>query len=304
MTRIQNFLIQLFTIIFLSIAILTLFVYIGRAADNNGDGLDIRPLSEITAEGPTITNLTPTSAILDFVSTIPVACSVVYGVDDSYGQIAVDPEMAGAAIIDHHPILGNLEPDTTYQYRIQGSDANGILYVSEVFTFTTPADTSNEVNLASLEAGALILDVSSNFGGGSNDSTWGANKAIDNSESSAWATNGDGDASYIEVQLTQTDTVHAISVWSREMSNGTSRVIDFTVTSDMGESFSFTLPDASQAYRFDTPFTLPVSSIRLDVDTSTGGNVGLHDFDVLATSAPESEEEGFLPIIRRLFGGE
>ena len=284
----------------LSLSLFALLVVRQLKAANERGGVEIRPLSDITADGPTITNLTATSATLDFISTIPVACSVVYGTDSTYGQIAVDPDMAGAAIIEHHPILGNLQPNTTYQYRLQGSAANGILYVSDVFTFTTPLDTNNEINLAQLEDGALILDVSSNFGGGSNSSTWGANKAIDNSENSAWASNGDGNDAYIEVQLTQKGNVQAISVWSREMADGTSRVIDFTVSSDLGETFSFTLPDAQQAYRFNTPFNQPATSIRLDVDSSTGGNVGLHDFDVLAPDPSSSQpEQNFLPTIFR-----
>ncbi len=69
------------------------------------------------------------------------------------------------------------------------------------------------------------------------------------------------------------------------MRDGTSRVIDFTVQSDQGEQFGFTLPDAQQSYRFDTLFTLPVTWIRFDVDSGTGGNVGLQDFDVLEVEA-------------------
>lgn len=265
-----------------------LVIWAGLASVANagsiGGPVMIRPLSDITADGPRVSRIQPTHATLEFTSTIPVACSVIYGTDDTYGQIAVDPDMAGAAIIEHRPIMGNLAPDTTYQYRLQGSDANGTLYISEVLTFTTPDEGqgSSGTNLAALEAGASILDVSSNWANGSNDSSFGANKAIDNDENSAWSSNGDGDMAYITVMLSQPGMVQAIAVWSREMFDGTSRVIDFTVRSDQDEQFSFTLPDAQQSYRFDTPFTLPVTWIRFDVDSSTGGNVGLQDLDVLA----------------------
>lgn len=252
------------------------------AAGSMGGTLTIRPFSDITADGPHVSHINPTHATLDFITTIPVACAVVYGIDDSFGQIAVDPAMAGAAIMEHLAIMGNLEPNTVYQYRLQGSDADGTLYVSEVFTFATPGQVSQDVNLAALEAGAAVVEVSSNWANGTHDSSFGANKAIDNNENSAWASNGDGDGAFVTVQLMRPGLVHAIAVWSREMSDGTSRVIDFTVTSNTGENFRFTLPDAAQSYRFDTPFMQPVSTLRFDVDASTGGNVGLRDLDALA----------------------
>lgn len=251
------------------------------AAGSIGGALRILPLSDITADGPGVSNVNPTHATLDFTSTIPVACAVVYGTDETYGQIAVDPDMAGAAIIEHHPIMGNLEPNTMYQYRLQGSDANGNIYISEVHTFTTPGQALQDVNLAALEMGASIVEVSSNWANGSNNSSFGANKAIDNNENTAWASNGDGDMAFLMVQLIQPGPVHAIAVWSREMTDGTSRVIDFTVISDRDERFSFSLPDATQSYRFDTPFTQPVATMLFEVDSSTGGNVGFRDVDVL-----------------------
>ena len=256
------------------------------AAGPIGGPLTIRPLSDITADGPRLVNINPTHATLELTTTIPVACSIIYGPDRTYGQIAVDPDMAGAAIIDHRPIMGNLEPNTTYHYRLQGSDANGTLYVSELFTFATPGAPAQDLNLAALEQGAIVLDVSSNWANGSHDSSFGANKAIDNDENSQWASNGDGNHASIQIQLSHPDSVHAIAVWSREMNDGTSRVIAFTVTSDQNEQFRFTLPDARESYRFDTPFTKPVTWLRLDVDDSTGGNVGLRDFDVYATITP------------------
>lgn len=253
------------------------------SAGSIGGEIRIRPLSDITADGPSVSNINPTYAVLDFTSTIPVACAVVYGTDEAYGQMAVDPDMAGAAMIEHHPVMGNLAPNTMYQYRLQGSDANGNIYISEVHTFTTPGQVSQEVNLAALEAGASIIDVSSNWANGSNHSSFGANKAIDNNENTAWASNGDGDMAFITVQLIQPGLVHAIAIWSREMSDGSSRAITVTARSDQGESYSFSLPDATQSYRFDTPFAQPVETMRFEVDTSTGGNVGFRDVDVLAT---------------------
>ena len=65
-----------------------------------------------------------------------------------------------------------------YHYRVQGTAADGTIYISEDMTFhTLLAEETAEVNLASLDEGARVIAVSSNFGGGANDAPWGANYA-------------------------------------------------------------------------------------------------------------------------------
>ena len=98
--------------------------------------------------------------------------------------------------------MSGLKPDTLYYYRVQGTAANGTLYASSVMTFrTAKVIAAGPVNLASLDAGARIVAVSSNFGGGANDGSWGANSAIDGRKTTAWSTNGDGDAGFVEIAL-------------------------------------------------------------------------------------------------------
>ena len=63
---------------------------------------------------PEIVDTTDTEAVLLFESSIPLACSVVYGKTTAYGQISVDQDMAGGAHTDHHPLLSGLEPDSEY----------------------------------------------------------------------------------------------------------------------------------------------------------------------------------------------
>jgi len=153
-----------------------------------GDGYEIRPIEEITAGAPPqIVEISDTDAVLIFESSIPLACSVVYGKSTDYGQISVDQDMDGGAHSDHHPLLLGLEPDTEVHYRVQGTAADGTLYVGQDRTFRTlPAVDKSEVNLASLEAGARVVAVSSNFGGAANDKTWGADSAIDGQRGTAW----------------------------------------------------------------------------------------------------------------------
>ena len=247
-------------------------------------GSKIHPLEEVYTSGaPEITEITSSDAVLLFDSNRPLACSAIYGETTSYGLIAVDQDMGGGAHSEHHPILAGLEPDTEYHYRLQGTAADGTIYISEDMTFRTPAqEEAAEVNLASLEAGGVIKDVSSNFGGAANDQTWGANSAIDGSRASAWSSDGDGDEAFIEFQLAHAAHLQAVEVWTRTMSNNTAQIYSFSLTTDTGEVLGpFTLDDAEQSYRFEVDTA--ADWLRLDVVESNGGNTGLIEFAAYGT---------------------
>jgi len=267
----------------------TLLVACGASDSSTSAGdTEIRPLEEVSASGPPqIIDLTAVDAILSFESSIPLACSVVYGKTTDYGLVSVDLDMAGGAHTVHGPLLTSLEPDTIYHFRLQGTAPDGILYISEDMTFRTlEGEKDTEINLASLEAGARVLDVSSNFGGAGNDEQWGANSAIDGSRGTAWSSNGDGNEAYIEIELAQPANLYALEVWTRSMSNGTAQIFSFTLTTDAGQVLGpFSLGDAEQAYRFDVEAV--TRSLRLDVIDSSGGNTGLVEFAVFGTPIGE-----------------
>lgn len=249
-----------------------------------GTTYDLRPIEEISASGPPqIVDMTATDAVLLFESSIPLACSVVYGTTTAYGQISVDQDMDGGAHTDHHPLLLGLEPDTEYHYRVQGAAPDGTLYISNDMTFRTlPAEEKTEINLASVDEGARIIAVSSNFGGAANDETWGAEGAIDGNRGTAWSSSGDGNDAFLEIELAQPAKVYAVEVWTRSMSDGTAQIFDFTLTTDAGEVLGpFTLKDAAQAHRFEVDAV--ARSIRLDVVDSSGGNTGLIELAVYGT---------------------
>jgi hypothetical protein len=262
-----------------------LLIACGPAAATEG-GYEVRSLDEVSAAGPPqIVDVADLDAVLAFESSIPLACSVVYGKTTAYGQIATDQDMAGGAHTDHRPILSGLEPDTAYHYRVQGAAADGTLYVGEDGTFRSlPAQDGGETNLAALEAGAQVVAVSSNFGGAANDEAWGANQAIDGDRATAWSSAGDGDGAFIEIELAGPAELHAVEVWTRTMSDGSAEIRTFTLTTDSGEVLGpFTLQDAAQPYRFEVDAR--ARSLRLDVVESSGGNTGLVEFAVYGTPA-------------------
>ena len=268
------------TAIALSLYAVPPFVTGPAGADTISDAaLKVRPIDDVFTNGPPrIEDLTSLDGILRFVSSVPLACSMVYGETAAFGQVTVDQDMNGGAHTDHHPAITGLKPDTTYFYRVQGTAVDGTLYVSKVQTFHTPKrDANAALNLASLDAGARVTAVSSNFGGGANDASWGANSAIDGSRATEWSTNGDGDKGFIEIEFAKSSDVGAIEVWTRSMSNNTAQIFEFTVTADSGQTAGpFKLPDAAKPHRFEVD--LQAKRLRLDVVASNGGNVGLVEF--------------------------
>jgi hypothetical protein len=258
------------------------FKYSILSADNIPPVL--RDLKLVT-EGapPEIVDLTATNARLTFISSIPLACSVVYGKTPNFGKIATDINMNGSAIINHNPILNGLEKNTQYYYRVQGSDAAGKIYWAPTATFKTSAASITDNNLLSLKNGATVTAVSSNFSGAKNNQTWGANSAIDGSNATAWSSAGDGDNAFIEITLAASKNIETIEVFSRSMNDGSAKIISFTVTTDSGEKRGpFTLPNTTQAHQF--PLNRQTKSIRFEVETSTGGNTGLFEIRAYETS--------------------
>ncbi|OGO35282.1 MAG: hypothetical protein A2Z03_11735 [Chloroflexi bacterium RBG_16_56_8] len=247
----------------------------------------IKPLSEILVREPEFTDVQADSATVRIETRIPVACAAAYGTTTAYGQIATDTDMAGGGHREHHPVLTGLKPDTVYQVRLQGVGPDGTLYVSDNLTFRTPSTSANRQpakpqgkNVALLSAGARIKAVSSNYGGGDANSTYGANKAIDGDLNTEWSSNGDGDRAWIEIDLGKEYPLSSIGFRTRTM--GTSAQIErLQVITDKGENLGpFDLPDAKSVYYF--PVAATARTLRFQVIKSSGGNTGAAAIEVYA----------------------
>ncbi len=241
-----------------------------------------RSIEDIVEGELAITDFKNGTARLPVTTKIPVACSVVYGPTPDFGFLSLDDDMAGGAHAHHNPLLRNLEGETTYYYRLQGVDESGIVYLSEVMTFTTPAfgtQAGPTENLASPGRGAEIVGYSSAFGDSDLEGRWGAANAFDGDPGTEWSSQGDGNEAWVEVKLAQRARIEAIEFWSRSMGDGSSITLAFTVTTDVGEVYGpFAVPDASGSHSFD--MDLETSRLRFDLMETTGGNTGIVDIAV------------------------
>ena len=239
---------------------------------------EVRPIESIL-DGPIrIVGLDEGNPAVEVLTTIEVMCSVVYGLDESYGQQSTDPGMGGFPHDDHRAPLRGLQPDTVYHYRLQGTGPDGSIYVSDDMTFRTPpaapsADggprNEGPRNLASAEAGARVVEVSSEFGG----AAWAGANAIDGDPQTAWSSAGDGDEAFITIELAEPSAIGEIGLWTRTM--GTSaQITSFRVITDDGTVLGpFELPTAGQLYMF--PAGVEAASLRFEAVSSSGGNTGV-----------------------------
>ena len=255
----------------LTITLVAASLLIAACADQTDDSAGFEPIEAILASGIDITvDRTGTSATLTVDTTIPVACAVIYGIDDGYGFIAVDNDMQGGAHQDHSPLLTGLQPDTEYQYILQGSDASGTVYRSASLSFRTPpaVETGLGTNIA---PSGTISAVSSEFS-----EAFAAGNAVDGDLATEWSTSGDGDDAWIEIDLGQSSDVSAVAYRTRQMTDGSSITETFTVTIDGRTEGPF--PTGPEPAILDTPIT--GTTVRIDAAQTTGGNTGATEIEI------------------------
>lgn len=237
------------------------------------------PVDDVLDAPIELADVTSASATLEVTSTIDLACLVVFGTDDSFGNLALDVDMGAGAHSDHRVLMRGLEPDTAYVYRLQGSDPQGNFYASEVMHFRTPPASGDEaslgVNVATVAAGAEVVEASSEFG-----SAFTADRAIDGDATSEWSSRGDGDEAFITVRLSEPVEVTGFGLWTRTMGS-TAQIERFEVVNEDGEVFGpFEVPDAATEHAFPADGRGQVFTFR--VVSSSGGNTGAVEVAVYA----------------------
>ena len=226
-------------------------------------------------------------AKMNVTTNIDAVCSIAWGETDALGTIGTDLDMGGTAHDDHEVLLVGAVPGETYQFRVQGSDADGNLFQSELASFTLPEiPTSDEsmggdedmaVHGDNLAEGATVVAVSSVFS-----DAWSGENAVDGDMSTEWATAGSGDDAFIEIDLGSSQDVIGVEFITRTMGDGTATTTEYTVTVDGGDVFGpFSAGDPSDNRFAEALFAGQV--VRFDVVSSTGGNTGAIEVRVFAS---------------------
>jgi len=269
-------------------SVLILAVMLSACGSSQSEGL--LALEDIPNgfEGPEVLTVGADSASIRFDTGVPTVCNSPFGETTNYGEVATIPMFSGATL-DHVVTFAGLDADTTYHYQIIATDNQGNVYRSGDFTFTTAAESGNKIvndNWLSLENGAIVSDVSSNFGNGDNDKQWGANSAIDGSTASEWSSRGDGDEAFIEIQMAEEVQVSSLVAHTRSMANDTAQIFSFNVTTDKGETYGpFELPDADGAHEFEVDFI--ASTLLFEAVSTNGGNTGFVELGAFGTATGE-----------------
>lgn len=244
----------------------------GAAAD-----VEVIPLDDVLDSSIVATpDPSGTSAEIALTTSTPLACQAIFGVDESFGNITNDPAMGSLVMTEHNPVLTGLQPETDYVYVLQGSDAAGNLYRSEVLSFTTPAADPDAAGPGTdVAPTGEVVAVSSAF----SDDFAGAN-AIDGDPLTEWSSAGDGDGASITIELPDPVEVVAFATRSRAMNDGSSIISAYEVTVDDGEVLG---PfEASPDGRTVVEVAVTGQRFTFDAVDTSGGNTGFVSIEILA----------------------
>jgi hypothetical protein len=253
--------------------ILALALLTAACTSSDTTGTEVGDFSEIQSGEVSITpDASGTTATLTVATNIDAVCAVAYGPTEVLGSLSTDQDMGGGAHDDHQAIMTGLNPETTYQYRLQGVGIDGRLYSSDLMTFTTPPAAESGAPGPNVAVDGAVVDYSSQFS-----DAFAALNAIDGDLGTEWSSRGDGDDSYLD--LGQPVEIVGVGFHTREMSDGTAVANTFTVTIDGDTHGPF--PAGPGLAMGDVSAVGQV--IRFDVDTSTGGNTGAIEVEIYGT---------------------
>lgn len=229
--------------------------------------------------------VTATRAVLRFTTSRPTSCEAELGTSpDALNLRFTDPDMRPGELVTQHQVpLENLAAAQTYFVRARAVDASGGVFLSETLSFTTlPSTGATRDNVALRSAGASVTFVSSNWGGGGNDSSYGAHKALDGDFVTEWSTAGDGDGARLDLDLGQVRRISAFGFRSRSMTDGTAIIRRVSLSLDGAAALEFDTPDPAQLYVFELPAPVEVRSASVRALSTTGGNTGAKEIQLLS----------------------
>jgi hypothetical protein len=256
----------------------------GSAIAADDIDVEVRPFAEIQASelvfeaDPT----DPSRAIFRVTTTEPMICAIVWGEDETFGRFNNSLSMNGTGIEQHDVVLPDVIVGVEYRYVVQGTTADGTLYRSSVGSFSidraaAPASTADHGENFAL--GATVVDVSSEFS-----DSFGGELAVDGDTSTEWSTRGDGDDGFITLDLGAEHDLTGVEFVTRSMADGTARTTSFTVRVDGGEPAGpFDASTVAEPHVVELDAT--GRQVRIDVEVSTGGNVGAVEIRVFGTPA-------------------
>lgn len=225
-----------------------------------------------------------TRAVVRFETSLPTSGEVEFGsskskLDRTAMDVAMEP---GELSFTHEVPLEDLEPDTEYTWRVRAVDRDNAVLSTKLASFTT-ADTEPPAmgdNVARRSAGAEVFEVSSNWGGGTNDSIYGAEHAFDGKMASEWASDGDGDEAWVELEFGGLRRITGFAFRSRHTSDGRSiiRRVELAFDGDT-ERGPFDVPDPTKRYLFAIEPPVEASRVRIKAVETTGGNTGAREIE-------------------------
>lgn len=244
-----------------------------------------REAPPVTFSNLRVEMVTATRAVARFNTSAPTSCRVLFGQDAAaLTRSATDPNMApGTLVTDHTVPLEDLTAMATWHWRAEAVDQDKRTFLSDPQSFTTAmgVSTGNLTNVALRSAGTTVTAVSSNYGGAGVDSAWGANNAVDGAMATEWATQGDGDGAWLDLDLGVTREVVRLGFRSRKMTDGTSIIQAFRVRVEDGTWLGpFESPNPDETYSFDLAAPVMTRTIHLEATRTTGGNTGAREIEV------------------------
>jgi len=253
----------------------TVAVCFGLVGCGGSGGARVRDFGAVEV-GKTVVQVAPDgrSAVVRVQTDPATVCAIAYGKTASLGSIANDPSMGGTAIARHTVVLGGLEPNTTYRFRLTATDAQGrVFQTPDLATFkTTPRKEASAGR--DIAVGAKVVGVSSQYGGG-----YEAANAVDGKLATEWSSSGDGNKAFITIDLGAERKIGGVAFLTREMSDGSAITRTFAVVVDGGKRYG-PFPAGNRADPRVAKVAFTGRRLRFEVVTSTGGNTGAAEIEV------------------------